>query len=225
MARLVALKNSNFYWPRGSEKFKFLWACVQWCNVLQAARRGGKRCSSPKKTHRKKSTSTFAKLLINSVVDFVCTKNSPTKELEEQPEQACQRGQDEDEPEHEDWDEPIHVAPRWVDIVGGPFNKEDELCVDLRRLQQRTKCTDATCEDFVKTFGKYLGLCDTFQFKRNKTDERLHNLAGATVLRLNGCPKCDRHVYLPDDKHQICPRCGHNRYDEKGKPLEVLLHG
>ena len=133
--------------------------------------------------------------------------------------------------------------PKWVQIVGGPFTKADELCVDLRRLQQRSGCSDKTCDDILRTFSKYLSLDAPINFR--KQDKKLQEFAGATVLRLNGCPRCNKHVYLPTDGDASCPYvftksdlndesvtidavegevCGHNRYDENGKALEVIHH-
>ena len=131
----------------------------------------------------------------------------------------------EHDPEHdEDWEE--RVQPKWINLVDGPFTKADELCVDLRRLQQRCKCSDATCDEILRTLSKYLSLGDTTNFR--KCDKKMHDMAGTTVLRLNGCPKCNKHVYLPTDKESSCPHvnedgqvCGHSRYDADGKPLEV----
>ena len=45
---------------------------------------------------------------------------------------------------------------KWMPLVGGPFTQEDEFCVSIRRLQQRTGCTDATCDDIIKTFRKVI---------------------------------------------------------------------
>ena len=58
------------------------------------------------------------------------------------------------------WDSK-ETKPLWHQVVGGPFTKDDMFCVDLRRLQQRNKCSDATIKDILKTFGKYLGVVDT----------------------------------------------------------------
>ena len=34
------------------------------------------------------------------------------------------------------------------------------FCADLRRLQQRNKCSNATCEDICSTFAKYISVHD-----------------------------------------------------------------
>ena len=116
-----------------------------------------------------------------------------------------------DEEEHE---------PKWQQIVGGPFTKQDELCVDIRRLQQRSGASDATCDDILRTFSKYLGIEAPNNFR--DYDKKMQEAAGATVLRLDGCVKCNRHVYHPDDRSKHCPKCGHRRYGDSGKPLEVM---
>lgn len=126
------------------------------------------------------------------------------------------------QPQKEEEDEKAN----WVKIVGGPFTEEDNFCADLRRLQQRSGCSDAACDDIVRTFQKYLGIDAPKNFR--SYDKSMQQAAGAKMLRLNGCPSCKRHVYLPTDKEQCCPRikangsvCGHPRYDDEGKPLEV----
>ena len=49
-----------------------------------------------------------------------------------------------------------------------------------------------------------------------------------TFVVLNGCPECNKFVYLPEDKRKNCPYvkangevCGKSRYDKFGKPVEV----
>ena len=122
----------------------------------------------------------------------------------------------------------IFLQERWVRIVGGDFTVEDNFCADLRRLQQRNGCSDSTCEDILGTFKKYLNIVPPKSIK--SYDKKLHAAAGATMLRLNGCVKCKRHVYLPTDKATCCPHvdatntvCGHPRYGDDGKPLEVCV--
>ena len=117
----------------------------------------------------------------------------------------------------QDWDVPKHT-PKWHQVVGGPFTKEDMFCVDLRRLQQRCGCSDATCKEILKTFGGYLRMDTPKSLK--KCDKKLHAAAGAQVLRLNGCPSCNKTVFLPDDPAVSCPYvkadgtvCGHARSD------------
>ena len=46
--------------------------------------------------------------------------------------------------------------------------------------------------------------------------------AGIRLLALNGCPACNKFVFLPEDPRQVCPTCGGPRYDSLGKPLEAM---
>ena len=100
-----------------------------------------------------------------------------------------------------------------------------EFCSDLRRLQQRNKCTNATVDDICATFAKYLKMpAPDF----SACDRQMKKEAGAGFLRLNGCPKCHQHVYVPKDRRKTCPHvhangnvCGHSRFDENGKAWEV----
>ena len=107
----------------------------------------------------------------------------------------------------------------WVSVVGGGFTKEDDFCIDVRRLQQRTGCSDSTCEDIIKTFRRYLRIDAPQNFRQ--ADGKMKSVAGTKCLRLNGCTGCHGHVYLPDDGAKCCPLCGHARYNAKGKPHEV----
>lgn len=121
----------------------------------------------------------------------------------------------------EDGDTEREEKANWVEITGGPFRKSDKICADLRRLQTRSGCSDVACADILSTFKKYLGIDAPTNFRQY--DKKMRKYAGAQLLRLNGCPKCKRHVYLPSDKDKNCRLCGHSRYDEKGLPLEVVL--
>ena len=124
-----------------------------------------------------------------------------------------------------------------VDVATKSNNVEEEftkrglssthLCAEIRRFQQRNKCSEAACLDVVKT------ICNYFNFpvpNLHKYDKKLQQQAGTSFLRLNGCPKCHKHVYLPTDKEKTCPRvgedgtvCGHPRYQESGKAFEVFF--
>ena len=95
-----------------------------------------------------------------------------------------------------------------------------QICSDLRRLQQRNKCTDSVCADVVLTLSKYLSVTPA-NFR--KYDKIMQKQAGIRFLRLHGCPACNDFVFLPEDKRAACPKCGGPRYDRLGKPLEVML--
>ena len=126
---------------------------------------------------------------------------------------------------HENEHEEQEYQPEWVPFVGGPFTKEDNFCVDIRRLQQKFKCSDATCDEVVKLFGKYFGNQET-NFRQ--ADGKIAKASGTKMLRLHGCVnvRCKGYVFLPSDKLKNCPKCGQARYDHNGKPFEVncLFH-
>ena len=96
-----------------------------------------------------------------------------------------------------------------------------QLCSDLRGIQQRNKCSDSVCTDVVLTLGKYLGVSTT---NFSKYDKLMQKEAGISFLTLNGCPKCNQFVFLPEDPRRVCPMCGGPRYDSLGKPLEVIIY-
>ena len=97
-------------------------------------------------------------------------------------------------------------------------NLVKQFCSDLRRLQQRRKCTDIICADIVLTLGRYLSV-DLKNFRIN--DKAMQEAAGVSFLRLNGCVTCHKFVYLPQDRRTHCPRCGGQRFDDEGHALEV----
>ena len=128
---------------------------------------------------------------------------------------------------------------------------EEKFYKDLRRLQQRTLCTEKTVLDFISTFEKYsncpvnssLRACDKkmqvkFEFFVSliqfHTSHLLYILsqakAGVMFLALNGCTGCNKFVYLPSDKRKNCPHvkangevCGEPRFGANGQPKEVRL--
>ena len=103
--------------------------------------------------------------------------------------------------------------------MGDGFTEEDQFCIDIRRMQSRTGCSDATCKDVLDTFRRYLRVDVPNDFRR--ADKKMQAAAGTQVLRLNGCVDCNKHVFMPEDKAKSCPLCDHARYDSKGQPHEV----
>ena len=91
----------------------------------------------------------------------------------------------------------------------------------MRLLQKRCGCSDKTCDDVVRTFSKYLG---GVGFNFRAYDQKMQQVAGAKMLRLNGCPCCKKHVYVPWSKRKSRPRCGTARFDTDGKPKELVYY-
>lgn len=189
--------------------------------MLPAQRRGGARRQRPQV--QRCSTTTLASTLAGCILARVSNLPSPPQKVQEE-HQIHDWEEHEVQDEHEVQEEEDLGPPeeesveKWVQLIGGPFTEEDQLCADVRRLQQRSGCSDVTCDEIVELFRKYLGMDVHFK----SYDAKMEEQAGFQMLRLNGCPNCKQHVYLPSDKDKQCPICGHNRYDESGKPLEVL---
>ena len=100
-----------------------------------------------------------------------------------------------------------------------------EFCADLRKIQQRSKCTESLCADVVLTLVKYLNVTPR-NFR--KYDKQMQSAADINFLRLNGCNGCKNYVYLPSDPRRVCPWvkedgsvCGSLRFDVQGKAVEV----
>lgn len=109
------------------------------------------------------------------------------------------------------------------------FDAEDsaEFFAELRRLQSKTKCTEATLFEIIDTFSKYHDMAAPTKSDLAKIDKKMQKLAGATYLELHGCKRsktgCGKFVFKPEDKRACCPLCGAARFDVKGKPLEVRV--
>ena len=109
------------------------------------------------------------------------------------------------------------------------FDAEDsaEFFAELRRLQSKTKCTEATLFEIIDVFSKYNNLEFASKSEMAKMDKKMQELAGATYLELHGCKKtrtgCGKFIFKPDDKRTRCPLCGAARLDLNGKPLEVRV--
>lgn len=109
------------------------------------------------------------------------------------------------------------------------FDAEDsaDFFAELRRLQSKTKCTEATLFEIIDAFSKYHDLEFATKSEMAKMDKKMQELAGATYLELHGCKKsrtgCGKFVFKPDDKRTRCPLCGAARFDLNGKPLEVRV--
>ena len=101
------------------------------------------------------------------------------------------------------------------------FCESDAFYGELRKLQRRTKCSNKLCEDFAETFARFSKT--PLKGSLSRFDTKVKKAAGSRLLALHGCKKCDSHVYKPWDNDEICPGCGHPRFDEDGTPFEVLI--
>ena len=93
----------------------------------------------------------------------------------------------------------------------------------LRQVQSETGCTTKVLQTALKILQPFLNIKVSPGCLR-RTSQGLFRQSGATVLRLNGCVDCHNYVFLPSDRRQTCPDCGHQRCDARGQPHEVTTH-
>ena len=102
------------------------------------------------------------------------------------------------------------------------------LCADIRRLQQRSGCSDVVCMEILQLFKDYADTTvhgkSTPDTAFKHCDKKIQSAAGVQVMKLNGCTGCHKHVYTQDDKATLCPHCAHPRYNEAGKPNELVFY-
>ena len=101
----------------------------------------------------------------------------------------------------------------------------DQICLQLRKVQGKTGCTNKTLELIAKNllpFFKGLEHIKTFPIKSIRRARRRIVAAGNKALKvqLHGCVGCNNHVFGPESKLKNCPLCGVSRY-LNGKPQEV----
>ena len=106
--------------------------------------------------------------------------------------------------------------------------KDDLFFHEVRALQRRTRCSNFVCEEFVRAYRKLSPTPVEKSFR--EFDKNAKSAAGCNYIILNGCPQCNRHVYLPADKARTCPFvrkdgnvCGHPRFNAQKKPFEVSV--
>lgn len=107
-------------------------------------------------------------------------------------------------------------------------SKDDLFFQEVRVLQRRTRCSNFVCEEFIKAYRKFASTPVEKTIKEFDSDAK--EAAGSRYIVLNGCPGCNRHVYLPTEKAMTCPFikgdgniCGHPRFDVNKKPFEVSI--
>ncbi len=86
----------------------------------------------------------------------------------------------------------------------GEIVVDDRICMALRRVQRESGCTTKTLQLVLQHLQPFLK-CDDGTFNFSRADRLMFELSGTTVLKLNGCVGCDRHVYAPADTDVRCP--------------------
>ena len=107
-------------------------------------------------------------------------------------------------------------------------SKDDLFLHEVRVLQRRTRCSNFVCTEFVRAYRKLAPNPVERSLKDFDIDAK--DAAGSNYIILNGCPECNRHVYLPTEKAMTCPFvkrdgniCGHPRFDTNKRPFEVRI--
>ena len=106
------------------------------------------------------------------------------------------------------------------------MTEEERFFHEVRLLQRRTKCSNYVCQQFIRVFKQHVDIEANTSIAA--FDKKGRRAAGVDYLVLDGCPKCNKHVYTPGDTRDNCPHekndgtiCGHPRFDPSGKPFEV----
>ena len=92
----------------------------------------------------------------------------------------------------------------------------EQVLHQLRKVQNLTGCTTSTLDAVLQHLQPFLKGCEELQ---NLQMPRVRaRKACAFKLQLHGCVDCNDHVFGPHDVDEVCPKCAHSRYDDKGNP-------
>ena len=75
-------------------------------------------------------------------------------------------------------------------------------------------------------FGKMIQAGAELPANVKVADARMNERSGVNINRLDGCIKCNEHVWAQSNKGAICPvaGCQGKRYDSQGHALEQVIH-
>ena len=98
----------------------------------------------------------------------------------------------------------------------------NEVLVALRTVQSRTNVATSTLNLILQVLQPFLkGLENVKGLKMRKIRARSQS---RFKRLLHGCVDCHDHVFGPRNKDKVCPKCGHPRYNDAGKPNEVCWY-
>lgn len=102
---------------------------------------------------------------------------------------------------------------------------EDEVWLALLKVQRLSGCPTKTLHIVREVLEPYLSVPVGSGVERRRTEKTLLQRSGAKLIKLHGCVGANCiHIFVPEDKNVLCPRCGKSRYDVKGKPNEVCFY-
>ena len=95
----------------------------------------------------------------------------------------------------------------------------NEVIQALRHVQNLSNCASSTLNLVLKHLQPFLKGCEDVKGLevgrvRTRKQSRFKRV-------LHGCVGCDDHVFGPFVRDRTCPKCGHPRYSDSGKPNEV----
>ena len=97
-----------------------------------------------------------------------------------------------------------------------------QVLKQMSLVKNITGCATSTLDQVLKHLQPFLKGCEEVKnFKMPRVREYKRS---PFKLRLTGCVGCDDHVFGPRSVEQVCPRCAHPRYNDKGKPHEVVWY-
>ena len=117
--------------------------------------------------------------------------------------------------------------------VGVRAGEADQQCADgepdvcaairyqLRVVQNITGCSTRVLNLVLQKLQPFLKGCEQvkhFQMTRVRARKK-----SPIKRQMHGCVGCDSFVFGPKCPDSVCPRCGQERYDAKGKANEVVL--
>ena len=95
----------------------------------------------------------------------------------------------------------------------------EQVLQQMRKVQNISGCATSTLDLVLKFLQPFLKGCEevkNFAMPRVRTRKDC-----PFKLSLHGCVECDDHVFGPRSEDQVCPKCAHPRYNDKGNPHEI----
>ena len=97
----------------------------------------------------------------------------------------------------------------------------DRIRKALRQVQNMSGCTTKTLNLVLKHLHPFLKGCGGKNAKEMHMGNGLKRQS-SLKRQLHGCV-CNEHVFGPKCTATHCPKCAHPRYNNKGKPFEVVF--
>jgi len=88
-------------------------------------------------------------------------------------------------------------------------------------VQNMTGCSERTLNLVLEKLQPFLKGCEqVVNLKMRRVRARQQSIM---KKQLHGCVHCSEHVFGPECRLQLCPKCGGRRFNTKGKPHEVVV--